>query len=173
MKNGKILAVVVAVCLIGFGIVPLHKSVKNFTEKNKTLLEKKEKKLAELKELTTESKESGDNLIDPEVRIPRKLEQTDLLVDLQVMASQTNIVLPSSWNFSVEDDKDLGLTKIKVSFPLTGSRGDIYKFLKLSEENKRFLLVDGLAVRSVAKNEAPVSEMNIGLTAFSQEKIKK
>ena len=174
MKTWKIVFVVVLVSLVGFGIFPLKKKVAKLRTENSKLLQTKKEKVAELKELQSGLKDGKkDGLIDPEIRIPRNLDQTELLIDLQRIASQTNIILPNNWSFNVSEDKDLNITKLEVSFPIKGSRGGIYKFLQLLEKNERFLAVQGLSISSTKEDGVPVLEMPISLEAYSQEKIEK
>lgn len=172
MKTWKILFIVIIVSIIGFGVFPLKKSIDSLKVENQKLSQEKKKKIAEHKELSGQNIE-GKGILDPELEIPRKLEQTELLIDLQKIASQTNIQLPDSWSFSVVKDSDLDISELGISFPIKGSRGDIYKFIQLVEKNKRLLKIERLAISTFYENNILVSEMTVNLQAFSQENIDK
>lgn len=170
MKTWKIISIVVAASIVGFGIVPLQKVVKELKKENQELSLAKQEKKAEYEELTSNKKDGVVAVVDPEDRIPRKLAQTELLIDLQKIASQTSIQLPNSWSFSVTNEKDLGISELNVMFSIKGSRGNIYKFLQLLEGNKRILAVEQLAIKTFYEDNVLVSEMMVNLHAFSQEK---
>jgi len=171
MKTWKIVFIVIIVSAIGFGAIPLKKNVAELETENQELYKTKQEKIAELKDFTGKNAEGVINVVDPELGIPPKLAQTELLIDLQKIASQTNTNLPNSWSFSVTKDADLGISKLGVSFSIKGSRGDIYKFIKLVEKNERFLEIERFAVRTFDDNGIPTAEMPVSLYAFAQEKI--
>jgi Tfp pilus assembly protein PilO len=173
MKTWKILFIVVIVSAIGFGVLPLKKSVAKLKAENLKLYETKQEKIAEYEEFTSNNAGEGEKIIDPELKIPRKLAQTELLIDLQKIASQTNTELPDSWSFTVTKDADLDISKLGVSFSIKGSRGDIYKFIKLVEQNERFLEIESFAIRTFNDNGMPTSEMPVHLFAYAQEVIEK
>jgi len=173
MKTWKILFIVIIISAVGFGVFPLKKKVAELKKENAQLFQTKQQKIAELKEFTGENAGDTTKIKDPELAIPPQLEQTELLIDLQKIASQTDIQLPDSWSFAVAKDADLDLSEIKVSFSIAGSRGSIYKFLQLVEQNDRFLKVENLGIKSSLADGVPVSEMPITLTAYAQEKVAK
>lgn len=170
MKTWKILFIIIIVSLVGFMAFPMEKSVDELRLENKSLLQEKQEKIDELKEFTSTESANGDTVIlDPELAIPQNLEQAELLIDLQKIASKTNIKLPNSWSFSVTDYEDLKISKIGVSFSIKGSRGNIYKFLQLAEKNERFLKVSGMDIKTFYEEGLPSSEMVVNLQAFAQE----
>lgn len=171
MKTWKILLIVVIISAIGFVAVPMNKLVEGLRVENEDLLKERTIKIAEWEDFTSQKNELEVLIVDPEIDIPPTLNQTELLIDLQKIASQTGIQLPSSWSFSVINDADSDLSKLTVSFPIKGSRGDIYKFMQLAEKNNRFLVINNFGVRTFYENNILVSEMNVNLQAFSQEKF--
>jgi hypothetical protein len=170
MKTWKILLLVGMICLVGFGIFPLNKSIEGLEIKNQKLSDKKEQKTEELKELMGAQK-TGKGMVDPEVEIPAKLLQTELILDLKEIASKTGIILPKNWNFSIKYDSDLEVSVLALSFSIKNHRGNIYKFLQLLEQNPRLLGVDGLRIQTIYKGKEKLSEIVINLYAFSQEKL--
>ncbi len=173
MKTWKILFIVILISAIGFGVFPLRKKIAGLRTENQKLAKIREQKIAEYEELTSKMQNPDQGIADPELKIPRKLAQTELLIDLQKIASQTGIELPDSWSFSVTKDADLDISQLGVSFSIKGSRGNIYKFLQLVEQNERFMDVERLALRTFSDNGVPTIEMPINLTAYAQEIVEK
>ncbi len=173
MKTWKILFIVIIVSVIGFIGIPLKKKVTNLKNENLKLDQLKKEKIAEYEELTNGNPDETIKLVDPELRIPRKLNQTELLIDLQKIASLSNIQLPDTWSFSVSKDDDLDVSRLAMSFSIKGNRGNIYKFIKAVEENERFLEIENFAIHTFNDNGVPTSEMPINLQAYAQEKIEK
>lgn len=170
MRTWKILLLAGMICLVGFGVFPLNKEIEEMAIKNKILSEKKDKKAGELKELMGE-KNSGQGVVDPEIEIPAKLLQTEIIMDLNRIAKKTNTILPKRWDFSLRHDSDLDVSVLEMSFPIKNHKGNIYKFLQLIEQNERFFGTEGLKIQTVYEGNTKLSEMTVNLYALSQEKF--
>jgi Tfp pilus assembly protein PilO len=104
--------------------------------------------------------------------IPEKLEEDALILDITGIAQKNDIVL-SSISFSAPTDARAGeVAKATINASLTGTEGDLVKFLKGIETSSRKLLVKSVTVQ-LASQEAGsnLAGFNVSMEAYFQGMI--
>ncbi len=104
--------------------------------------------------------------------IPEKYEEDNLILDITGIARKNDIVL-NSISFSAPTNSQEGdLAKVSINASLTGTEGDLIKFLKGVETNSRKLLVKTISVQ-LASKEAGINlaSFNVSMEAYFQGMI--
>ncbi|MBT3349476.1 hypothetical protein HN954_05090 [bacterium] len=172
MKNFKILGFVVLVLAVGFGVVPLQKSVKKTQTDQQLLVAKKEKKVEEFRKLQLLMTPATQATVakSPERQIPPTAEQESLIRDLYRIIRGLGFEF-DGLNFSKSYNEKVQSPQINASFSIKGTRSQVQNFLRAVEENERFLGLENLGQLKNTEPNSGVIQLSVSLYSFYQQEL--
>ena len=154
--------------LYGFWIIPQSKTAQANQQavealKSETL--SYQNKLKQLKDLDTLlADERYEGVLE---KIPSKLEQAELILQLQNLAEKTGFVF-DGLSFNRGQDAEIGASTLEVNFAVRGRAENFASFLAAVEESPRFMGLRSFAYSVETINGLDVISLSVPLYTLAQ-----
>jgi Tfp pilus assembly protein PilO len=177
MKSLNILLLLVIVPIYTFWIAPTYEEVKKIDANHQELRTVRDQKLLTLKkfrELANELGKSDTELNKSLARVPKDVEQENLIRDISKIAKDTKFTI-SGLGFSTSLDQKTGVNKVNIGFSVEGEYKKFARFLKAIEKAPRFYGIENFSIsfnqgndENTRKRPTRKVSMNVSLYTFYQ-----
>ena len=167
MGGKKLILAAIAVTTIFF-VLPGIREIREWQRKNEQLEISLQKNIKKLKKLDAERAKISVSSDVAEKKIPRKIEQQNVIYDLRKIFLQSGFEI-ADLKFAKNFNEKVGAHELKVDFLARGPLERTRDFLRLIEKNERFLGLEKFDVATAVKNNRAIASFSATVFAFFRE----